>query len=348
MPRSIWNGVISFGMVSIPVKLFSATENKDIAFHQLHDKCDSRIKYQKWCPHCEKVVDSDEIDKGYEFARGQYVKLEEEDFDQLPLASKHTIDVSSFVKSEQIDPVYYEKSYYLEPAEAAMRPFTLFMTALNDMEMVGVAAITLRNKERLCALRPMGGTLLLDTLLYPDEVRVSSDTELPNVKVSEKELGMAQHLIELMAQDFDPSQYHDHYRDALKKVIEAKLEGKEIAIPEAAPSGGKVVDLMEALRVSVENMKSRGSSTLKDKDKEAIKAIKKASDDVDEDKVTKTSSKAKVKAADADESDDDESETKTATTKAGQRNSSRRKTAAEKTSKSTKPAEHKRRRKESA
>ncbi|MGH7192757.1 MAG: Ku protein, partial [Candidatus Saccharimonadales bacterium] len=167
--------MITFGMVSIPVKLYTATENHDIAFHQLHDKCDTRIKYQKFCPHCERTIDTDEIEKGYEYARGQYVILDEEDFEQLPLPSKHSIDVSVFVKSEQIDPIYYEKPYYIEPDEAAIRPFTLFMKALTEKQMVGIATITLRNKERLCALRELDGTLLLDTLLYPDEIRVSEE-----------------------------------------------------------------------------------------------------------------------------------------------------------------------------
>jgi len=242
-------------MVSIPVKMYSATENKDIAFHQVHDKCETRIRYQKYCPHCDRVVETDEIDKGYEFAKGQYVILEEEDFEQLPLPSKHTVEVSSFVKIEQIDPIYFEKSYYLEADEAATRPFALFMRALTDMDMVAIATVTLRNKERLCALRAMGSALILDTLLYPDEIRVTGEEDLPNVRINEKELQMAEHLIELMQTDFDPEQYKDHYRQALRKVIDAKLEGKEIVIQEEAPKA-KVVDLMEALRASVENMKS--------------------------------------------------------------------------------------------
>lgn len=273
MPRSIWNGVISFGMVSIPVKLYAATENKDIAFHQLHEECETRIKYQKFCPHCERTVESEEIEKGYEFAKGHYVVLNDADFEQLPLPSKHAIDVTAFVKSEQIDPVYYEKTYYLEPDEAALRPFALFMKAIQEMDMVAIASITLRNKERLCGLRPLGGTLILDTLLYPDEIRVSDDTEMPSVKVSEKELEMAEHLIKLMAQDFKPEEYHDHYREALKKMIEAKLEGKEIVAQPDAPKA-KVIDLMDALRASVDDIKARGKVSLADRDRQESNAIK--------------------------------------------------------------------------
>ncbi len=255
MPRSIWNGMISFGMVSIPVKMFSATESKDISFNQVHDKCETRIRYQKYCPHCDRTVEQDELERGYEFAKGQYVILDDEDFEQLPLASKHTIEISAFVKLDQIDPIYFEKSYYVEPDEAATRPFVLFMRALTDMGMIAIGTVTLRNKERLCALRTMGGTLVVDTLLYPDEIRVSADKSLPSVKINEKELKMATHLVELMEQDFDPDQYKDHYREALRKVIDAKLEGKEIVYAEEAPKG-KVIDLMDALRASVENLKS--------------------------------------------------------------------------------------------
>jgi len=265
-------------MVSIPVKLYTATENHDIAFHQLHEECDTRIKYQKFCPHCERTIDNDEIEKGYEYARGEYVILEDEDFEQVPLPSKHAIDVSAFVKSEEIDPIYYEKPYYIEPDEAAIRPFTLFMKALTEKQMVGIATITLRNKERLCALRELNGTLLLDTLLYPDEIRVSDETAAPTVKVSEKELKLAEHLIELMEQDFDPSQYEDHYREALQKVIEAKLAGKEVVAEEAVAPKGKVIDLMDALRASVDNIQQKGKPSLKS----AAKATKAQIDDAEE------------------------------------------------------------------
>lgn len=258
MPRSIWNGIISFGMVGIPVKLYAATENKDISFHLLHDKCNSRIKEMKWCPHDEKKVDWDELVRGYEYAKGKYVKMTPEDFENLPLPSKHSIDVSAFVKSEEIDPIYYEKTYYLEPAEAAKKPYTLFMRALIDKEMVAIGKITLRNKERLCALRTLGGTLMLDTLLYPDEIRVSGEEDLPKVKISKPELDMAFHLVDIMSKPFKPEEYHDEYREALKKVIEAKLEGEEyVAPPDVAPAG-KVIDLMEALRASVESAKGGG------------------------------------------------------------------------------------------
>lgn len=302
MARSIWNGMISFGMVSIPVKMYSATENKDISFHQVHAKCENRIRYQKFCPHCDDTVEQDEIVKGYEFAKGHYVILTDDDFEQLPLPSKHTVEVSAFVKIEQIDPIYFEKTYWLEADEAAMRPFVLFMRALTDMGMVAIATVTLRNKERLCALRAMGGTLILDTLLYPDEIRVSADEPLPSVKINEKELQMATHLIELMEQDFDPEKYKDHYRQALKKVIEAKMDGREIAVEEEAPRA-KVVDLMEALRTSVENLKAGRSPAkateeqLEETESKPSRARKKSSDEEEEKPAKRRTTAARTKSA---------------------------------------------------
>ena len=255
MPRSIWNGVISFGMVSIPVKLYTATQGKDISFHLLHKECGARLQQLRWCPEHERAVEWGEVARGYEYAKDQHVILTEEDFEKLPLPSKQTVELSAFVKAEEIDPVYYEKSYYLEPDAKGIKPFALLMTALKKKGLTGIAKIAVRNKEQLCALRPMDGTLILETLFYPDEIRVEK-TELPDVKISEKELDMAYTLIELLTDEFDPEKYHDEYREALMQVIDAKLEGEEM--PEVAAAGpAKVTDIMSALRQSVEAAKKR-------------------------------------------------------------------------------------------
>ena len=254
-PTSIWNGVISFGMVSIPVKLYTATRSKDISFHLLHKDCGTRLQQLRWCPTHERPVEWDEVSRGYEYAREEHVVLTEEDFEKLPLPSKQTVELSAFVKAEEIDPVYYEKSYYLEPDAKGMKPFALLMTALREKNLTGIAKIAVRNKEQLCALRPMDGTLILETLYYPDELRVEK-TELPNVKISEKELEMAYTLIDLLSEEFEPEKYKDEYREALMKVIEAKLEGEEL--PEVAAAGpAKVTDIMSALKASVEAAKKR-------------------------------------------------------------------------------------------
>jgi len=256
MPRSIWNGVISFGMVSIPVKLFAATESKDISFHLLHQECGSRLKQLRWCPVCEREVQWGEVIRGYEYARDHHVVMTDEDLDQLPLPSKHAIELSAFVQAPEIDPIFYEKSYYLEPDDIGVKPFVLLMRALKEKGLTAIAKIAIRNKEQLCALRSLDGTLVLETLYYPDEIRVQKGVELPEVSVSERELDMAFALIDLLLEPFDPEKYQDLYRAALMEMIEAKLQGQELVEAPAAPAA-KVVDLMAALKASVEAAKKR-------------------------------------------------------------------------------------------
>ena len=255
MPRSIWNGVISFGMVSIPVKLYTGTESKDISFNQLHRDDNARIRMIRWCPEDDRAVEMSEIVRGYEYARDQYVILTEEDFEKLPLASKHTIELAQFVDAEEIDPVFYEKTYYLEPDEKGIKPYALLMRALKEKGLTAVAKIAIRNKERLCALRPVDGTLVMETLFYPDEIRVQRGTELPEIEVSDRELEMAFTLIDLLHEPFAPEQFKDDYREALMKLIDAKLEGQELVVAAAQPA--KVVDLMTALKASVAAAKKK-------------------------------------------------------------------------------------------
>ena len=256
MPRSIWNGVISFGMVSIPVKLYTATDSKDVSFHLLHKEDGSRLKQLRWFPVHDREVESGEIVRGYEYAKDEHVIMSDEDFAKLPLPSKHAIELTTFVKAEEIDPVSYEKSYYLEPEETGVKPYALLMRALKDKKLTAVAKIAIRNKERLCALRPSNGTLMLETLYYPDEIKATREVDQPEVKITKKELEMAFSLIDLMAAPFDAEQYQDGYRDALMKIIEAKLQGAEIVAAPAAPEG-KIVDLMAALKQSVKSAKER-------------------------------------------------------------------------------------------
>lgn len=255
-PRAIWSGVLTFGMVSIPIKLYTATENKDISFNQLHRDCMARIKQQRVCSACEKQLESDDIEKGYEYGKGQYVVVTDEDLEKLPLPNKGAIEISKFVKAAEIDPVFYDKSYYVEPDEAAKKPFKLFMQSMLNKNMTAVASVAIRSKQRLCALRPMDGTLMMSTLLYPDEIRVEKGKPLPSVEVSDKELDMADSLIDMMTEPFDVTGYKDHYREALLSIIEAKLDGKEV-VAAPAPPAGKVVDLMEALQASMESLKNK-------------------------------------------------------------------------------------------
>jgi DNA end-binding protein Ku len=258
MARAIWSGSISFGMVSIPVKLYGATESKDISFHLLHATDGTRLKQVRWCPTDEVEVPWSETVRGYEYAKGEYVTLTNEDFEKLPLPSRHIIDLSAFVKASEIDPVYYERSYYLAPDERAEKPYALLMKAMEEKGLTAVATITIRNKEQLCAIRPRDGVIMLETLYYPDEVR-STDVDTTGAKVSDRELDMAFTLIELLRKPFEPEEYHDRYREALSQLIEAKLEGRDVVkAPQARET--KVIDLADALRKSVEAARKGGKT----------------------------------------------------------------------------------------
>ncbi|MGH7510286.1 MAG: Ku protein [Gemmatimonadales bacterium] len=254
MARAIWSGSISFGMVSIPVKLYGATESRDISFNLLHATCGTKLQQRRWCPTDEVDVPWSEVARGYEYAKGEYVVLTDEDFEHLPLPSKHTIDLSAFVEEQEVDPIFYERSYFLEPGERAEKPYALLLKALEQKRLGAVASITIRKKEQLCLLRPQNGTILLETLYYPDEIRQQPGVDLDQVKVSDRELEMAYTLIELLKKPFDPSEYKDHYREALAQLIESKLEGKQV-VTAPQPRETKVIDLAEALKRSVEAAK---------------------------------------------------------------------------------------------
>ncbi len=264
MARAIWSGVISFGLVTIPVKLNKATSETRISFNLLHEKCRSKIEERRWCPHCEEEVPWDDLVRGFQFAKGQYVVLSEEDLEKLPLPSKKTVHVTAFVKSDEIDPMYYNESYYLEPDKGAQTSYALLLESLKKKGMVGLGKIALRSKERLCCVRPHGGILMVETLYYPNEIRVDESLSVAAGKPSRKEFDMAEKLIELMVDQFHPEEYHDEYREALEKVIESKLEDKEIAVQPEAGRAGKVVDLAGALEASLANLSS-GSKSAREK-----------------------------------------------------------------------------------
>lgn len=261
MARAMWSGVVSFGMVTIPVKLHTATESHNVSFHLLHEKCDTRIKEQRWCPHCDEQVEWEDVVKGFEYSKGEYIELTPEDFEKLPLPSKHTIDVASFVDLDKINPIYYDSTYYISVDGAAQKPYKLLLDVMEKQHVAGIATITFRNKERLCALRPMEGKLTLQTLLYEDELRKNPASKPSAVKVSAQEKKMAETLINALTEkEFDPSKFKDKYQNALKKLIQAKLKGKELKeIKPNEPTN--VTDLMEALRASLEGAKKGGKKT---------------------------------------------------------------------------------------
>ncbi|MEV4493318.1 Ku protein [Micromonospora coxensis] len=256
--RAIWKGAVSFGLVSIGVKLYSATEEKDIRFHQVHREDGGRIRYKRTCQVCGEEVTYDDIAKGYDLGGGEMVILTDEDFADLPLTTSHAIDVLEFVPAEQVDPILYNKAYFLEPEGAATKPYVLLRDALADSERVAIVKVALRQREQLATLRVREGVLLLNTMLWPDEVRTPDFGFLDeDLKVRPPELAMASSLIDSMAGEFQPDAFTDDYRAALQEVIDAKVEGREVVQPEeeeAAPAAA--VDLMAALKASVERARA--------------------------------------------------------------------------------------------
>jgi DNA end-binding protein Ku len=257
MPRPLWKGAISFGMVSIPIKLYTATDEKDVHFNLLHATDKSRIRNKRYCIEEDKEVEGDEIVRGYQIAPNQYVVMEEEDFEKVPVNTTHTIEITEFVSLENIDPIHYQKTYFLEPEEVGMKPFALLRRALEETGRVAIAKVTLRQKEQLCTLRVYDSTIALETMFYADEIRSAADLSLPgeDVKVSDRELQMAKSLVDMLSDDFDAAEYQDNYREALLEIIRKKAEGETIAMPQ--PAVAKVTDLMEALRASVEDARRR-------------------------------------------------------------------------------------------
>ncbi|MBM0225253.1 MULTISPECIES: Ku protein [Micromonospora] len=256
--RAIWKGAVSFGLVSIGVKLYSATEEKDIRFHQVHRDDGGRIRYKRTCSVCGEEVTYDDIAKGYDIGGGEMVILTDEDFAELPLTTSRAIDVLEFVPAEQVDPILYNKAYFLEPEGSATKPYVLLRNALADSERVAIVKVALRQREQLATLRVREGVLLLNTMLWPDEVRTPDFGFLDeDLKVRPPELAMASSLIDSMAGEFQPDAFTDDYRAALQEVIDAKIEGREVVQPEeveAAPAAA--VDLMAALKASVERARA--------------------------------------------------------------------------------------------
>jgi DNA end-binding protein Ku len=255
--RSIWKGNVSFGLVSIGVKLYAATEEKSISFNQVRRSDGVRIRYKRVAESDGEEVAYSDIAKGYQLPNGETVVLSDEDFADLPLPSARVVDVVQFVPTEQIDPIYYNKSYYLEPEKNAVKPYVLLRDALEDSDMVGVVKVAIRNREQLATLRVREGVIVLETMIWPDEVRAADFAFLDDgVELRPQEKQMARQLLDSMAGDFDPEQFTDDYREALESVIEAKVEGREVVeTEEPQPNAGNVVDLMSALRASVDAAK---------------------------------------------------------------------------------------------
>lgn len=258
MPRSIWKGAISFGLVTIPVKLYSATEEKDISFRQVHAQDGGRIKYKRVCEKDGEEIPFSDIAKGYEMPDGRMVVLEKEDFDALPLATTKAVEVVQFVGEDEVDPTYFAKTYFLQADGPGVKPYVLLRDALLKSGQCAVVKVALRSREALALVRPKDGVLLMHTMLWPDELRDGSFAAPPEtVTVSDAEVTMAQSFIEALSGDFAPDDFTDSYREALETLVESKASGIEPVAEAEAPPEAQVVDLVAALRASVEAAKKR-------------------------------------------------------------------------------------------
>jgi DNA end-binding protein Ku len=255
MSRAFWKGVISFGMVVIPVRLYVATETSAISLHLLHKKCLTRPKQVLHCEQDNEYFTQKETVRGYEYSKGQYIVLDEKDFENVPVKTAHSIDILAFVNSKEIDPIYYQNSHYLEAEQLGAKPFAMLREVLQKTSRVGIAKVSFQKREHLCALRPYEKTLALHTLYYPKEIVSSSDLETPKVEVTAKESELANSLVEAMLTSFQPEKYKDEYREGLKKVIDSKLKGVEVKKPEERKL--EVTDLMSALKASLDSARKK-------------------------------------------------------------------------------------------
>jgi DNA end-binding protein Ku len=311
MARSIWSGALSFGLVNVPVKLYSAVSRKTVRFHQLNEETGNRIAQKRVDAQTGEEVAYESIVKGYELGRDRYVVVRPDELDALDPARTRTIDIEDFVDLDQIDPVYYDHPYYLVPDKGAAKPYGLLLEAMRRSGKVAIARVVLRSKEQLVAIRPSGDVLLMETMIFHDEVVPTGDLDdLPatgDLRASDREVAMAEQLIESLTSDFEPGKYHDEYREKVLGLIERKAEGEEIAVPAEAPAPVAVPDLMAALEASLAAVKGRSS----DEPDEAPKPKKAPR------KTGKSRAKAKEPAEDAEDEESPAPRTSRARSKAG-------------------------------
>lgn len=262
--HTMWKGSISFGLVNIPIKLHTATEDKDIKLRNLHKECHSPVKYEKVCPVCNVEVKNEDIVRAYEYTKGKFVVLEDEELETLKKENEDkAVEIVDFVKIEQIDPIYFNRSYFMSPSEGGGKAYSLLRKALQESGKVGIAKIIIRSKEQLAVLRVYDNTLVMETIHFPDEVRSAGD--VPNVpteeKVTKKELDTAILLIDQLTTDFTPEKYTDEYRSALQQLIESKRTGQEVVTPVESEKKSNVTDLMAALQASIDRTKPNQPTT---------------------------------------------------------------------------------------
>jgi DNA end-binding protein Ku len=265
--RPVGSGTISFGLVSIPVKLYTAASSQSVSFNLLHAKCGNRIRQQRFCPVCNEVVEREELVRGYEFAKDQYVRFKDDELEALEGEASQAIEISEFVPLSTVDPIYYEKSYYLGPDKGGEKPYRLLTEAMNKAEKVALAKFVMRGKENLVLVRPAMGGLMLHTMYFADEVRNFDEiSKGESAKISDAETNLAIRLIdELSNEEFHPEQFEDEYRQRVLELVEQKAQGKQITVAAPQPARAQVIDLMSALKESL------GKQTAKEK-KGAVRA----------------------------------------------------------------------------
>jgi DNA end-binding protein Ku len=257
MAASVWTGYLSFGLISMPVRLFSGARGTRISFHMLHREDNARVKQQLYCPNDGKVVGRDEIVKGYEFRKGEYVVVEPAELKKIEPKTAKTMEILEFVKQEEIDPVYFESSYYLAPDEAAKKPYALLVRAMQQTGYVGIAKLAMHNREYTAFLRPYEKGLMLHTMYYQEEVREAPDFGSDHAKLKEGELKVAHQLIDALAAKWDPSKYHDTFEENVKKLVKAHMEGKKVVAIEKPKASATTTDLMAALKKSLAEMEGK-------------------------------------------------------------------------------------------
>jgi DNA end-binding protein Ku len=257
MAASVWSGYLTFGLISMPVRLFSGARSSSISFHMLHRDDLQRVKQQLYCPADNRVVERSEIVKGYEYRKDEYVVVEPEEIKKIEPKTAKTMEILEFVKADEVDPVFFESSYYLMPEEAGRRPYALLTKALEESNYVAIAKLTMHNREYTVFLRPRDGGMMLHTMYYAEEVREVEGFGAPDVELKDAEVKVAHQLIEALADKWDPEKYHDTFQENLKKMIQTKLEGGKIAEVEKPKKLAPVVDLMSALKQSLADMEGK-------------------------------------------------------------------------------------------
>jgi DNA end-binding protein Ku len=274
MATSIWTGTITFGLVSIPVKLFGATTSHDVSFNLLHGECGNRINLQNYCPHCERVVQRSELVKGYQYEKDRYVTVDEDDLKTVRPESSSNMEILQFININEVDPIYFERTYYLGPDRNSEKTFGLLAKAMEETQRAAIGKLVMRNHEYLALVRPGMGGLLLHLMLYADEIRENENEISDDLKIKDKELVLAKELIENLTENFDPQEFKSDYTEAMEEMLESKIKGRKLTIvkPKAKP---KVTDLMEALQLSVKQARMKRPTGRAEEEKRAVGSLKK-------------------------------------------------------------------------